>query len=201
MTNSVTHILGAETLLRGTGQQIPFYVLPLAIGLVLLLNAWLARTSRLRRLVYAACIIAFLCAFVGTGLAGVQAHFADTVLLLAVYASLRGLVLYKQRHLYIDPISKLPNFSALRRDFSASEGQGDLGVVVVKILRLDSIFAHLSEGEKRAYLRQISDRLSITGKDTKIYFDGGKYFAFILDAAIDYESHLSGLRAIVSQLT
>ncbi|MEL7721443.1 GGDEF domain-containing phosphodiesterase [Citromicrobium bathyomarinum] len=199
VTNSVTHILGAETLLRGTGQQIPFYVLPLAIGLVLLLNAWLARTSRLRRLVYAACIIAFLCAFVGTGLAGVQAHFADTVLLLAVYASLRGLVLYKQRHLYIDPISKLPNFSALRRDFSASEGQGDLGVVVVKILRLDSIFAHLSEGEKRAYLRQISDRLSITGKDTKIYFDGGKYFAFILDAAIDYESHLSGLRAIVSQ--
>ena len=87
----------------------------------------------------------------------------------------------------------------MRRDFSASEGQGDLGVVVVKILRLDSIFAHLSEGEKRAYLRQISDRLSITGKDTKIYFDGGKYFAFILDAAIDYESHLSGLRAIVSQ--
>ena len=128
-----------------------------------------------------------------------QANFGDTFLLLTLYAIMRGFVLYKQRHLYIDPISKLPNFSALRRDFSASEGQGDLGVVVVKILRLDSIFAHLSEGEKRAYLRQISDRLSITGKDTKIYFDGGKYFAFILDAAIDYESHLSGLRAIVSQ--
>ncbi len=199
VTNSVAHILGAETLLRGTGQQIPFYAFPLAIGFALLLGVWVARTSKLRRMVYAACVFAFFCAFVVTGLAGVQAHFADTVLLLAVYASLRGLVLYKQRHLYIDPISKLPNFSALRRGFSASEGQGDLGVVVVKILRLDSIFAHITEGEKRAYLRQISDRLSITGKDTKIYFDGGKYFAFILDAAIDYDSHLSGLRAIVSQ--
>nr|WP_306464963.1 GGDEF domain-containing phosphodiesterase [Erythrobacter sp. YJ-T3-07] len=150
-------------------------------------------------MVYAACVVAFVSVFVGTGLAGVQAHFADTLLLLTVYASLRALVLYKQRHLYIDPITRLPNFSALRRDFYASEGQGNQGVVVVKILRLDSIFAHVSEGEKRAYLRQVSDRLCITGKDTKIYFDGGKYFAFMLDGAIDYESHLSGLRAIVSQ--
>ncbi|MBH1945188.1 EAL domain-containing protein [Erythrobacter sp. YJ-T3-07] len=199
VTNSVAHILGAETLLRGTGQRVAFYVLPLAIGLALLLGVWFARTPRLRRMVYAACVVAFVSVFVGTGLAGVQAHFADTLLLLTVYASLRALVLYKQRHLYIDPITRLPNFSALRRDFYASEGQGNQGVVVVKILRLDSIFAHVSEGEKRAYLRQVSDRLCITGKDTKIYFDGGKYFAFMLDGAIDYESHLSGLRAIVSQ--
>ncbi|KPM22460.1 GGDEF domain-containing phosphodiesterase [Citromicrobium bathyomarinum] len=199
VADSVPHILAAETLLRGTGQHIPFYAFPLAVGFALLLSVWLARTARLRRILYAACVLALLGGVALTGVAGMQANFGDTFLLLTLYAIMRGFVLYKQRHLYIDPISKLPNFSALRRDFSASEGQGDLGVVVVKILRLDSIFAHLSEGEKRAYLRQISDRLSITGKDTKIYFDGGKYFAFILDAAIDYESHLSGLRAIVSQ--
>lgn len=199
VTNSVAHILGAETLLRGTGQRVPFYALPLATGLVLLLGVWFARAPRLRRTVYAGCVFAFVGAFVGTGLAGVQAYFADTVVLLTVYAGQRALVLYKQRHLYIDPITRLPNFSALRRDFYASDGQGNQGIVVVKILRLDSIFAHVSEGEKRAYLRQVSDRLCITGKDTKIYFDGGKYFAFMLDGAIDYESHLSGLRAIVSQ--
>lgn len=199
VSDTVPHILAAETLLRGTGQHIPFYVFPIGVGFALLLSVWLARTTRIRRILYAACSIALVGGIVLTGIAGIQANFGDTILLLVFYAILRGFSLYKQRHLYIDPISKLPNFSALRRDFYASEGQGNQGVVVVKILRLDSIFAHVSEGEKRAYLRQVSDRLCITGKDTKIYFDGGKYFAFMLDGAIDYESHLSGLRAIVSQ--
>lgn len=199
VADSVPHILAAETLLRGNGQHFPFYAFPIAVGFALLLSVWLAHTVRLRRILYAACAIVPLGGIVLTGLAGIQANFADTFLLLTVYAILRGFVLYRQRHLYIDPITKLPNFLALRRDFSASDARGNLGVVVVKILRLDSIFSHVTEAEKRAYLRQISERLRITGKDTKVYFDGGKYFAFMLDATVDYESHLSGLRAIVSQ--
>lgn len=200
-TASVAHILAAETLIRGSGQTIPPWVMTLLSGIALLGGIWLASGARRRRIFYGLWIGSFFVLVIVAGISGIQASFAYSVVLFAIYGVLRGVSGYQQRHIYVDPITKSPNFSALRRDLVFSGPGSSVGIVVVKILRLDAIFAELNLRQKRLYLQQISKRLALTDHSAKIYFDDGKYFAFIMNdmGSAENRAHLAGLRAIASQ--
>ena len=195
------HILAAETALRGQGFGI-IWMFPVAIFALGLLFAIVAcRSDYRRRLFYAVWVGSIPVIVLAAALLGVRAGISETVALVAIYAGQRAIVGYKRRHLYIDPRSRLPNFEALRRDL----GQGALApgavVVVAKIARLDAVFATLGQTEQGRYLRLVAGRLSLGEDGTSIYYDGGKYLAFVLDASHydDLEGHLRGLRAIASQ--
>ncbi len=197
---AVAHILAAETLLAKRGQSIPVGFLPLIFGL--LLYGCAQFSSKRRRKVAYILLIASMGALVPiTALLGVQAFFSYPMVMLGIYAALRSVSLYEQRHLLVDSITGLPNFAALRRDLRQTDETRQIGVAVIKILRLDGIFATLTLREKRHYLKMIARRLAVVDPTQKVYFDDGKYFAFLTQDAGETEnkSHLTGLRAIVSQ--
>lgn len=199
--STIAHILAAETLIRGSGQVVFFIWTTIVLGGLLIAGIVFCRERQQRRKFYAAWIALISGGIVAAGLSGVQANFAYPLAIAIIYGIMRAIANYRQRHLYVDPISELPNFSALRRDLEEDADRQFAGVVVVKVLRLDSIFAELAPAERRLYLKQIASRLALTSREAKIYFDGGKYLAFLIGSLgpYDYESHLSGLRAIASQ--
>lgn len=200
-TASVAHILAAETLKLGNGLSLPPLTALIACSLALLMAVCLSRNRKQRRAFYAVIVGAVLLLTILTGVTATHVSFANAFALLAIFGVMRGFSIYRHRHMFVDQISRAPNFSALKRDLQTDSKQAGLGIVVVKILRLDAIFADLTLREKRQYLQQISKRLALTDQAAKIYFDNGKYFALLMNdmGAAENQAHLSGLRAIASQ--
>ncbi|MBD60066.1 MAG: hypothetical protein CL808_08110 [Citromicrobium sp.] len=198
---NLVHILAAETLRRGNGHGLPWYAVTLMFGVALAAGLFFVHTQAQRRALYIAWCGAALALFVLTAWLGVKAFFADTLLLATSYAIQRGVARYRRRHLYRDSITGLANFTALNRDLANGDLAASGCLVVVKVARLDSIFARLGRSERRLYLREISNRLALGDSGCTIYSDGGKYLAFMSESQgiTNYEAHLEGLRAIVSQ--
>ena len=198
---TIVHILAAETLRRGSGQSLPWITITLALGIALALGVRLIQTRRRRRLFYLAWCGAGLTIFVATAYLGVRGVFADSLLLALSYAIMRSVARYRRRHLTLDPLTKLPNFAALKSDLSGGEAGGSACLVIAKVARLDALFVGLSPPERRLYLREICNRLALGDQHRAVYYDGGKYFAFMCDSGNipDLQGHLEGLRAIASQ--
>ncbi|WP_047806243.1 EAL domain-containing protein [Pelagerythrobacter marensis] len=198
--SSLIHVMAAETVLRGSGRNLNWYWVVGAFGLTLMVGIAASSRPRTRRLIYllwGATLVAF---FLATAQLGIRTAFASVLAFAAVYAAQRATVNFKRRHLYIEPRSKLPNFVALQRDFGDRPAEKS-SVVVAKIARLDAVFATLSPADQGKYLRQLASRLALGDARSTIYYDGGKYFAFVVSSA-DYQDlaeHLEGLRAVASQ--
>lgn len=198
---TVAHILVAETINRGSGRILPFWAMPILTAAMLLAGLLRFESLRSRRGFYAACVGLHVGLVGLAGLLAVQASFSYAFMLLAIYGAFRAVSNYRNTHIYVDPITLSPNFSALTRDLDAKVAQRGIGIVVVKVLRLDALFSQLTLRQKRHYLQQISKRLTLADQSAKIYFDNGKYFALVMSDMGSHvnEEHLSGLRAIVSQ--
>lgn len=198
--SSLVHVLAAETALRGTGQNLSWLWMVCAFGLSLVLGAIIFRRSTPRRIFYVLWLASLAAIFVATAYLGIRALFGETLVLALTYASLRSTVNFKRRHLFVEPRSKLPNFVALQRDFGDNPND-TTAIVVAKIARLDAVFATLSPSDQTRYLRQLAARLALGEARSTIYYDGGKYFAFIVNRSEyqDLQEHLEGLRAVASQ--
>ena len=198
--SSLAHILAAETALRGTGWtlhwpwMIGLFGLSLAVGIIAF------KQSSARRIFYLLWLAALTAFVVTTAYLGIRSVFGEVLIVVLVYAGLRLTVNFKRRHLFVEPRSNLPNFIALQRDFG-DHVAAKASIVVAKIARLDAVFATLTSADQGRYLRQLSSRLSLGESRTSIYYDGGKYFAFILRSGEyqDLEEHLEGLPAIAPQ--
>ena len=195
------HILAAESLMRGTGYSLPWYVITMTLGIALALGVRFLRTTRRRRLAYLAWCSLGLALFFATAYFGTRAFFADGLLLAVSYAIMRCVAGYRRRHLTVDPLTKLPNFTALKSDLSDGKAGGSSCLVIAKVARLDALFVGLGSTERRTYLREICNRLSLGDQARTVYYDGGKYFAFLCDSGDipDLQGHLEGLRAVASQ--
>ncbi|WP_338446172.1 EAL domain-containing protein [Pelagerythrobacter marensis] len=198
--SSFVHILAAETALRGTGQNLDWFWMIGAFGLSLLIGVIVFRRTTPRRIFYLFWIAALAGTFVATAYFGIRALFGETLVLALVYAAQRSTVNFKRRHLFVESRSGLPNFVALQRDFAEYPGDRT-SIVVAKIARLDAVFATLGPSDQARYLRQLASRLALGDTRTTIYYDGGKYFAFLVksDEYNDLQEHLEGLRAVASQ--
>lgn len=198
--SSLVHVVAAETALRGAGQTVAWPWTIGAFGLTLAIAPFVFCRTRSRRMFYGVWAFSLVGVAVAAAHLGVRVLFAEILAMALIYASLRFTVNFKRRHLFVEPRSKLPNFVALQRDFGDHPAR-KTSIVVAKIARLDAVFATLTSADQGRYLRQIASRLALGDMRSTIYYDGGKYFAFVADSGDfhDLEEHLEGLRAVASQ--
>lgn len=199
--STFVHVIGAETLVRGTGQFMDWPLLVSFFGFLLISGVLLIDAVRTRRRFYALWVAAVVAAMIVTAGLGIRAVFIGPLTIGIVFAVLRLVANYRRRHLFLDARSKLPNFEAMKRDL-ANDYDSDLqAIIVAKIARLDAIFAGLGALDQGRYLRQIASRLALGEAGTNIYYDGGKYFGLFMpiESVGDLQEHLEGLRAVASQ--
>ena len=201
LPSAAVHVIAAETYMRGAGMLVGATEAIAMLGAFLLFIATVSVPARARRIGYAIWVASFALAFVFTAYQGHRIMLADAMVLGLVYASLRGTSNYRRRHLFIDSQSRLPNFTAFRRDLEMASNPEGCVVMVAKIARLDAIFATLKPGQQGEYLRQVATRLRLGEGNTQVFHDGGKYLAMVLQVSDygDLEGHLEGLRAVASQ--
>ena len=195
------HAIAAETAMRGSGGFSGAMETIAALGLALILIVCLPLSKSWRRAGYAVWSSLFVLACVGTALVGHRVMLADPMVIAFAYASMRASANYRRRHLYVDAQSRLPNFTAFRRHLESLGALGDHVLVIVKVARLDAIFATLKGNEQGEYLRQVAGRLALGEADANVFHDGGKYLGMVFRRSdyVDLQGHLEGLRAIASQ--
>lgn len=201
VNSSLVHIVGAETVKRGSGQFHDWAISVSVFGFAFALMLAASRTRSRRRIGYALWMLAIVATIIFASAVGVRIIFTGPLGFAGLFAIFRFTANFKRRHLNIEPRSGLPNFVAMKRDLGNRIGGERIAIVAVKIARLDAIFATLSQGDQGRYLRQIAGRLSLGEQSQTIYYDGGKNLAFVLPIAAynDLQGHLEGLRAIASQ--
>ncbi|MEM7689383.1 MAG: EAL domain-containing protein [Pseudomonadota bacterium] len=201
ITSAHVHVIAAETLMSGGGQFVSvFYTIPI-FGLTLMILALAPLPALWRRLGYAVWALMFPASFAYSATFGHHVELADPLVIALAYGAMRASANYRRRHLFIDAQSRLPNFTAFRRFLEAQGSLDDHVLVIVKIARLDAIFATLKGNEQGEYLRQVASRLSLGEASALVYHDGGKYLGMVSRRSdyADLQGHLEGLRAIASQ--
>ncbi|MEO0419699.1 MAG: EAL domain-containing protein [Pseudomonadota bacterium] len=201
VTSAHISAVAAETAMNGGGYSFSsFYTIP-AFGLLLLFLATASIRPLWRRIGYGVWVTLFAVTFAAGYALGHRFMLADPMFMAFVFGVLRGTANYRRRHLYVDAQSRLPNFTAFRRALEAQGSLDDHVLVIVKIARLDAIFATLKGNEQGEYLRQVASRLSLGEADANVYHDGGKYLGMVFPRSdyADLQGHLEGLRAIASQ--
>lgn len=201
VASGMVQVVAAETYMRGAGFLFSPAMNIAVFGMALLLLAAISMTIRVRRVGYGVWVAVLLAAFILTSMYGHRIFLIDPIVIGFVYAVQRGISNYRRRYLYIDAQSRLPNFTAFRRDLEASDNLEGSVLVIAKIARLDAIFATLKSSEQGEYLRQVATRLRLGEGDIPVFHDGGKYLSMVLRKSdyVDLEGHLEGLRAVVSQ--
>ena len=194
-------VIAAETAMNGGGLLVSALWTVPAFGLALLLLAAAPLARRWRRAGYAVWAAMFVIAFALSTVLGHRVMLADPLMMGLAYAAVRASANYRRRHLFIDAQSRLPNFTAFRHFLESQGSLRDHVLVVVKIARLDAIFATLKSHEQGEYLRQVASRLTLGDAGANIFHDGGKYLGMVFRRSdyADLQGHLEGLRAIASQ--
>lgn len=176
------HVFGAETLRRGTPLEIGW--LPPFIAAILLVAAALGGGGR-----------RIAIAMLGLGIAVTLALplYLDSVLIFtttmpALFVQISAAIALAWTNLRegwrqrasINPISGMPNLTALRADPS-----GHLRpLIAAKIRNYSEIVSTLSRDEEKALVAQIAGRLSVTESDPTIYQSDDGVFAWFADAGI-----------------
>ncbi|NQX95041.1 MAG: EAL domain-containing protein [Erythrobacter sp.] len=201
LTSAHVSVIAAETALHHGGLTFSTFVTIPAFGLALLLLACAPLSNRSRRIGYAVWTSGFIVAFLGFAAFGHRVMLADALVIAFAYGAMRASANYRRRHLFVDAQSRLPNFTAFRRHLEAQGSLDNHVLVIVKIARLDAIFATLKGNEQGEYLRQVASRLSLGESSANVYHDGGKYLGMVFRRSdyADLQGHLEGLRAIASQ--
>ncbi|MEO0870867.1 MAG: EAL domain-containing protein [Pseudomonadota bacterium] len=195
------HAIAAETAIKGRGWMFASEVMIAAFGALLLLIVCVLSGRRTRRIAYALWAALFIAAFAASAILGHRVMLADPMLAAIVFAVMRFTANYRQRHLYVDAQSRLPNFAAFRKHLDEQGQIGEHVLVIAKVARLDAIFATLKTSEKGEYLRQVASRLALGEASANVYHDGGKYLGMVFRRSdyADLQGHLEGLRAVASQ--
>ena len=200
-TSAHISVIAAETAMHGGGKLFSSFVTVPVFALALLLLVCAPLTKLWRRVGYAVWTVMFMASFAVAAVLGHRIFLADPMVIAITFGALRASANYRRRHLLIDAQSRLPNFTAFRRYLEAQGSLDDQVLVVVKIARLDAIFATLKGNEQGEYLRAVAARLSLGEKSANVYHDGGKYLGMVLKRGdyADLQGHLEGLRAIAGQ--
>jgi EAL domain-containing protein (putative c-di-GMP-specific phosphodiesterase class I)/CHASE2 domain-containing sensor protein len=183
-------ILGAETLKAGTPVNLSW--LP-ALLLAFALTAYAAfrRRAVYRNAVFAGTFVALL---VVPAFLEARLIFVDVVpaLLMAVTVwsvlSWRGL----RRRGLVNPISNLPNLSALR---SNRDGRGQ-ALIAARIFNYDEIAATLPTDGERQLVEQIVSRLRLGASNRTLYHGDGGIFAWFEESQAPFGNHLDALHAM-----
>lgn len=194
-TSFVT-ILAAETLKGGIPIKVSFWVFPLVmLGLLF----WPTRKGlvRLRGPIYFGVIVLFVCAIYLTVAWNFRAAFSAGVLMLLIYAGLRGWWRVRRKSAMVDRVTGLETFGALERTMTHDEAAKH-GVIVARIPNFDDVLATLPEELHPAYLKTLSNRLRVADESRSLFYGGNGYFAWLIPAMGRQQltDHLTGIRQL-----
>lgn len=184
------HAIGAETLKQGRPLDlgwIPGFLLGFAAAAAALLRK---RFSE-RVVIFTAAFVLLLAvpAFMEANLI-----FADTtpgVFVLLIVASTLGWRRYRARG-FVNPISDLPNLSALRTNHDGRKQ----ALVAARVLNYEEIVATLPPNSERQLIEQIVARLKVGSTERVLYQGDAGIFAWFEDSQQPFGNHLEALYAL-----
>ena len=185
------HAIGAETLKSARPANlgwVPLYLVALLIG-----TAALIRASERQQLVILGSAI--LLVLLGPAAIESRALYVDvTPALLVLMVS--GAILLRRRFRkrgLIDPVSELPNLTALK----SHRGGRDKALIVARVLNYSEIVATLPTNSERQLVEQIVTRLSVGAPGRVHYHGDGGIFAWFDDPGKPFGQHLEALSALL----
>ena len=184
------HLIGAETLKAGSPVSVSWlflYAATLALAALVLHG----RAERHQFLLLGSIILALL---IGPAAFESQQIYVDITPALFVLLLTTGLLLrrrFRKRGL-VDPISGLPNLTALRSN-RAGRGQA---LIVGRVLNYAEIVATLPADSERHLVDQIVTRLSVGAPDRVLFHGDDGIFAWFDDPAKPFGHHLEALHAL-----
>jgi len=183
-------ILGAETLKAGKPMDlgwVPAFVL--ALGLTAF--AVVRKRQFQRNLLFAGGLAAI---FAGPTLFESSLVFVDVMpalLMLATIWSVLGWRNMKKRGL-VNPVSGLPNLSALRASGSAR----DQAIIACRVLNYEEVLASLPPDSERQLVDQVVSRLKVGNASRVLYQGDGGIFVWFEDAKLPFSHHIEALASL-----
>jgi len=190
MGGAYVHIIGAETL-KGARPinlgWIPLFLLALGASLAALTR----RDGRLQVAILGTTAIA---CFIGPALPEsyhLNLDITTGLFVLTIVSSALGWRRYRVRGL-VNPISNLPNLSALRVDRDGKKQ----ALIAARILNYEEIVATLPPNSERQLIEQIVSRLSVGSTNRRLYQGDGGIFAWFEDSRAPFGNHLDALYSL-----
>lgn len=187
------HVIGAETLKRGTPISIGWAV-PFALSLALVIGLWFTgRRKSFSR--YSVAILAILLtAKPLLALQLVNIDVGPTLILLGSLLTIHARARRKVQAQRENPLTGLPNFAGLR-DGAAF---GDATVIAARIVNFDRLSAFLSSDGSVALIDQVARRLALASQESRLHHDVDGSFAWVTHglSPAQTEQHLAGLAAL-----
>jgi EAL domain-containing protein (putative c-di-GMP-specific phosphodiesterase class I)/CHASE2 domain-containing sensor protein len=180
------HVLGAETLKKGTPRDIG-WIPGLLVALVAAAAA--VRSDRTRVLGLAA--IGFLVFPIGLEMIQVYADITPALFLIGVIAARLLWQKVKGREL-INTLTGLPNLAALAAD---KKGR-DLPLVAVRVHNYAEIASTLDAAGERTFVEQLVSRLTLGTRERCIFQGDEGIFAWFADKGTPFSNHLEALHSL-----
>lgn len=187
------HLVAGETLKRGTPVDLGW--LPPLLVVVTFIGGLLATRTMKKYLLVSACLAALL---IVTKILLVQylvrLEIAPAILFVAIIAFIVARVRHRQTIQHHNPISGLPNFSALR----AMAPFQDQIVIAAQIVNFEELVTYLPAESSTALVEQVARRLEFATTDSRLYHDADGCFSWLspLHQKANLEGQLAGLAAL-----
>lgn len=190
MNGAYVHIIGAETLKGGRPVGlgwIPLFLVALGVNAFALLR----RDGRQQVLILATAAIFFLFAPALPEAYGISLDVMPALFVVIALSTALGWRRYRARGL-VNPVSNLPNLSALRADRDGKKQ----ALIAARILNYEEIVATLPPNSERQLIEQIVSRLSVGAAARTLYQGDGGIFAWFEDSRAPFGNHLDALYSL-----
>ena len=190
MGGAYVHAIGAETLKGGRPMDlgwIPLFVIALGVGAVVLR----LRDGRQQALILLATATFFLFAPALPEAYRISLDVMPALFAIITISSVLGWRRYRVRGL-VNPISNLPNLSALRVNRDGKKQ----ALIAARILNYEEIVATLPPNSERQLIDQIVSRLGVGMSNRALYQGDGGIFAWFEDSRAPFGNHLDALYSL-----
>jgi EAL domain-containing protein (putative c-di-GMP-specific phosphodiesterase class I)/CHASE2 domain-containing sensor protein len=190
MGGAYVHVIGAETLKAGRPIDlgwIPLFLVAVALGAVALTR----RDGRHQAAILGVAAIAILVGPAGPEAYRIYLDVFPALFTIVAISSVLGWRRYRARGL-VNPISNLPNLSALRDN---RDGRKQ-ALIAARVLNYEEIVATLPPNGERQLVDQIVSRLGVGSSTRALYQGDGGIFAWFEDSRAPFGNHLDALYAL-----
>jgi len=190
MGGAYAHIIGGETLKDGRPISlgwIPLFLFTLGASALTLFR----RDGRQQALILATAAIFTLSAPAFPEAYGISLDVLPALFMVLAVSSVLGWRRYRVRGL-VNPISNLPNLSALRVN---REGKKQ-ALIAARILNYEEIVATLPPNSEHQLIDQIVSRLGVGMANRTLYQGDGGIFAWFEDSRAPFGNHLDALYSL-----
>jgi len=184
------HVIAAETLRAGKPVELGW--LPLFLASLAFCGVLISRRGERRTLI--AVGVAVVAVLVGPVLAESRLIYLDVTPALLVLVVTAVVLLRRrfQKRGLVDPVSGLPNLTALK----SQRGARDKALIVARVLNYSEIVAALPANSESKLVEQIVTRLAVGAPGRVHYHGDGGIFAWFDDPTKPFGQHLDALYAL-----